>query len=80
LALFHRGKHIDAKVIAVTQEGSIVNTSITKSSSDVNYYSKNISELFEPDTKPSFFAPNFILIEGAPGIGKSVLSKEIAYQ
>ena len=41
---------------------------------------KNISEIFEPlkdiDIKP----PQSILIEGAPGIGKTILSKEIAYQ
>ena len=39
------------------------------------YYSKDISELF-PITSASYF----ILIEGAPGIGKTVLSKEIACQ
>ena len=39
---------------------------------------KNISELFaSSDTEHS---ANILLIEGAPGIGKTILSKEIAYQ
>ena len=43
--------------------------------SSISYHSKDISELF-PTTSTSYL----ILIEGAPGIGKTVLSKEIAYQ
>ncbi|XP_065916596.1 uncharacterized protein [Dysidea avara] len=43
---------------------------------------KNISELFAlPSTADkSTFDSGFILIEGVPGIGKTILSKEIAYQ
>ena len=43
---------------------------------------KNIAELFtlEQNSDGSTLVPNTILIEGAPGIGKTVLSKEIAYQ
>jgi len=81
--IHHRGRHTDTKVISVTKqlvtEGNIANLSATQLSSNVNYHSKNISELFAPDAMSSI-APNFILIEGAPGIGKTVLSKEIAYQ
>ena len=45
-------------------------------SSSISYHSKDISELFPTASTSSYF----ILIEGAPGIGKTVLSKEIAYQ
>ena len=45
-------------------------------SSSINYHSKDISELFPTVPISSYF----ILIEGAPGIGKTVLSKEIACQ
>ena len=44
--------------------------------SSISYQSKDISELFPTASTSSYF----ILIEGAPGIGKTVLSKEIAYQ
>ena len=48
---------------------------LTASHSDVT---KDIEKIFAPeyDSKP----PKRILIEGAPGIGKTVLAKEIAYQ
>lgn len=42
----------------------------------ISYHSKDIYELFPTASTSSYF----ILIEGAPGIGKTVLSKEIAYQ
>ena len=44
--------------------------------SSISYHSKNISEIFLTTPK----SPYFILIEGVPGIGKTFLSKEIAYQ
>ena len=40
---------------------------------------KNISELFASSATDEHSA-NLFLIEGAPGIGKTILSKEIAYQ
>ena len=83
LALIHRkGRCADMGIITVTQglvnDGNIASTS-SKSSSSKCYYSKDISELFSPNPLSSH-APNFVLIEGAPGIGKTVLSKEIAFQ
>ena len=45
-------------------------------SSSISYHSKDISELFPTASTSSYF----ILIEGVPGIGKTVLSKEITYQ
>ena len=41
---------------------------------------KNISEIFQPMEDTDMKSPQSILIEGAPGIGKTILSKEIAYQ
>ena len=79
LALIHRkGRHTNSEVISVAQ-AMVVQGSISKSESRSNctsYHSKDISELFPAASK----SPYFVLIEGAPGIGKTVLSKEIAYQ
>ena len=43
---------------------------------------KNISDLFKPEwnSDGAELTPNLILIEGAPGMGKTILSKEIALQ
>ena len=41
---------------------------------------KDISEIFKPFEALSETTKVMVLIEGAPGIGKTVLSKEIAYQ
>ena len=41
---------------------------------------KNLSDLFTTLSEPTSVHPNKILIEGAPEIGKTVLSKEVAYQ
>ena len=45
-------------------------------------YSKNISDIFVPFTASDGLTikPCIVLIEGAPGIGKTVLTKEIACQ
>ncbi|XP_065896352.1 protein NLRC5-like [Dysidea avara] len=85
LALIHRkGRHTDAEVIAVSQELANEGKVISGSSSNTQFsdrsqlYTKDISEIFAPGITSK--NPRFILIEGAPGIGKTVLSKEIAYQ
>ena len=85
LALIHRkGRHTDAEVIAVSQElaneGKVISGSFsnTQFSDRSQLYTKDISEIFAPGITSK--NPRFILIEGAPGIGKTVLSKEIAYQ
>jgi len=90
LALIHsRGKSTDVAVISVTQEfataGNIATDSASQALGDTKIYSrvtKDISDVFKPITGTDGFTiiPNMILIEGAPGIGKTVLAKEIAYQ
>ena len=50
---------------------------VTKNITDI--FAANPTDLTEPGTS-STEAPKRILIEGAPGIGKTVLAKEIAYQ
>ena len=44
----------------------------------------NISDIFDPDIsedkKLPCLAPKVVLLEGAPGIGKTILSREIAFQ
>ena len=67
----HKGKYIDTELISVT-EGLVSEGNLNKS----QYNSKDISEFFSAN----WVSPYFLLIEGAPGIGKTVLSKEIAYQ
>jgi len=42
-------------------------------------YTNNIHEIFPPCSDDGRSTPYTILIEGAPGIGKTVLSKEIAF-
>ena len=79
LAFIHRkGKHTNVEVISAAQEMA-ASGNLSKNqpqSSSKNYHSKDISDLFPTVPIPSYF----ILIEGAPGIGKTVLSKEIACQ
>ena len=66
-----------------TNEGS----SAKKPRLDYSRVTKNIADIFAADPidltetgTSSTKAPKRILIEGAPGIGKTVLAKEIAYQ
>ena len=83
LALIHnRGKYPDAAVITVTQElaaaGNIANNSIPTDNERYSRATKNISEIFAPIDECTVDS-TIILIEGAPGIGKTVLTKEIAF-
>ncbi|XP_065883167.1 NACHT, LRR and PYD domains-containing protein 14-like, partial [Dysidea avara] len=90
LALIHSGNESPvAAVISVAQElavaGNIVSNSVLQTSRNPESQcriTKNISDIFAPVVTPdgSTRDPNMILIEGAPGIGKTVLAKEIAFQ
>jgi len=87
LALIHSGcKSPVAAVISFTQELAVIGK-ITDNSAPRNQESqyrvlKYISDIFAPVTTSdgSVRYPSMILIEGAPGIGKTVLAKEIAFQ
>jgi len=52
-----------------------------KQSDDARIITKELSDIFRKDpTTESSMTPRSILIEGAPGIGKTVIAKEIAYK
>ena len=86
LALVHyKGRHTDTRVVTISQElvskGKILpeNYSHYQSVENSKIYTEDISEIFSLSMR-TFGDSSFVLIEGAPGIGKTVLSKEIAYQ
>ena len=89
LALIHyKDISANAIVISVAQELAIAGKFQPKAdglSSSGDIYSnitKNISDIFVPVTASDGVTTNpcIVLIEGAPGIGKTVLAKEIAFQ
>ena len=79
LALIHyQNRRTQEELIEISKrckEGASHVDRLTASHSNVT---KDIQKIFIPgcDNKP----PKRILVEGAPGIGKTVLAKEIAYQ
>ena len=86
LAFIHnKGKFTDAVRFFVAQELAVagnINATQLRGHSNLNAnMTKNISDMFLPVmASDGSFADLHILIEGAPGIGKTVLAKEIAYQ
>ena len=90
--IHHKDKHTDATVISITQELAVagkfedhMSLSGDKMSQTPKVYSKvtkNISDIFVSVTASDGLTinPYIILIEGAAGIGKTVLAKEIAFQ
>ena len=83
LAFIHnRDRCTDAVRFAVTQElavaGKINASQVHKCSHLSNNMTKNISDIFL--ASDGSFVDLHILIEGAPGIGKTVLAKEVSYQ
>ena len=82
LAFIHHEEYTDVEVISVTQE--LVTKGDMSRPSPVNpeYTAKTmktISDIFA-FVIASNSGPKMLLIEGAPGMGKTVLSKEIAFQ
>ena len=84
LALIHHEEYTDFEVISVTQElatkgdvsrPSPINPKCTKTHRKTT---KSISDMFA-FVIPSTSSPKMLLIEGAPGMGKMVLSKETAF-
>ena len=86
LAFIHnKGKHTDAVRFSVAQELAVagkINSSEFHKHTKLNVgMTKNISDIFLPIVHSDGSSVDLrILIEGAPGIGKTVLAKEIAYQ
>ena len=86
LAFIHnKGKFTDAVRFFVAQElavaGNINATQLSSRSNLNTNMTKNISDIFLPVMASDVsFVDLHILIEGAPGIGKTVLTKEIVYQ
>ena len=81
LALIHVEKHTSTEVISVSKElaskGKIEDKVLQHHDNDIYYQSKSITEIFSYDLHTG---RNLVLIEGAPGIGKTILSKEIVFQ
>ena len=89
--IHHKDKCTDTTVFSVTQELAIAgkihkvesfSSSDDSTSQKSNLFSKSISDVFVSFTSSDGLTikPCIILIEGAPGIGKTVLAKEIAFQ
>ena len=79
IKLANAGK-IVPQLLKITSKSLLDNRNYSQSELYKNT-TKDLSDLFTSTLDESrFICPNKILIEGAPGIGKTVLSKEIAYQ
>ena len=91
--IHHQNKCTNATVISVTQELAVAgkfqpnvdfssHNSISQAPNIYSNTSKKISDIFVSVTARDAHTinPSIILIEGAPGIGKTVLAKEIAFQ
>ena len=80
--IHHKGGRTEKEVIAVTEATRSGDTDAIMSSSQMFFTqsktSKDIKEIFTPDEDGEDHRR--ILIEGAPGIGKTVLCKEISVQ
>ncbi|XP_065896915.1 protein NLRC3-like isoform X2 [Dysidea avara] len=84
LAVMHYGSHrTQEEVISNAKrhrDGAVAVDEITKDFKNF-HITKNIVDIFAVDLngKATIKSPRSILIEGAPGIGKTILLKEIAY-
>ena len=78
----HEGRRTESEVITVAHAVSAQGNVSKSNQSSSDFYDKTVkkfSDLFLPFEGPEPI-PYIILIEGAPGIGKTILSKEIALQ
>ena len=79
LALVHCEEYTNVEVISVTQELAITGDMSRPSPVNSAKTTKTVSDIFD-FVVASASDQKMLLIEGAPGIGKTVLSKEIAFQ
>ena len=81
LALIHyRNMRTQQELIEISKRSKEGASCIDKLAASHSNVTKDIKELFMSDAATESRPPRRILIEGAPGIGKTVLAKEIAYQ
>ena len=81
LALIHyRNMRTQQELIEISKRSKEGASCIDKLAASHSNVTKDIKELFMSDAATESTPPRRILIEGAPGIGKTVLAKEIAYQ
>ena len=73
----HKGEIISPNNVLSVEEGIVAEQESSYLASCK--YTNNIYEIFPPSSGDARSPPYTILIEGAPGIGKTVLSKEIAF-
>ena len=93
--IHHKDKYTSPAVLSVTKELAVAgkfqsnlegltssNDSMSQASNLFSNATKNVSDIFAPFTTSDGLTkkPCIVLIEGAPGIGKTVLAKEIAFQ
>ena len=79
LALIHyQNRRTQQEFIEIFQRSKEGATRVDKLTASNSNVSKDIHKIFVPEH--GNIPPKRILIEGAPGIGKTVLTKEIAYQ
>ena len=71
--------HLDEIVQAVSHHEICADDAIEDFSLEGSSATKDISELLAPLDRPGGSTPQSVLIEGAPGIGKSFLLKHVAY-
>ena len=70
----HRGRCTESEVVVFPQKFKTPTEIVT----DVHYKTASIEELFAP-LEESTFGPHMFLIEGAPGIGKTIFCKELYF-
>jgi len=80
IIIFHKEKYIDKGTLRVSSEMDAGSADMHQNGClQYDEHSKNVSDLFGPlQTNPSTIMPETPLIEGAPGIGKTMLANEIA--